>query len=52
MPSKTYKNIGNKTILGHAPGEEFTAELSPEVEATFVGKDGLKVVKKAPKSGK
>jgi uncharacterized membrane protein YgcG len=35
--STTYKVTGTQEVLGHQPGEEFDAYLSPDQEATLVG---------------
>lgn len=52
---KQYRVAGPYSVLGHAPGESFTAELDPEAEAIHleggtleIDKDGSEKPQKVP----
>lgn len=44
MAKKTYEVSGSHTVLGHAPGEEFEAELPATKEGFYLAGGHLKIV--------
>lgn len=48
---RQYEVLGQHAVLGHEPGEKFTAALDPEQEERMLARGSLRPVEKpAPKS--
>jgi hypothetical protein len=49
---KTYKVLGSQPVMGHAQGEQFSANIPPPHEKRLLDRGSIKVVEKKKSTAK